>query len=99
MSTASELCPKIGPAPMMAMDACSSIRSPRNGPYVGLKRSLDALTALLLLTLTAPLLLLAMLLVKLTSRGPALYLQTRLGLYGRPFTIFKLRSMTHECES
>jgi lipopolysaccharide/colanic/teichoic acid biosynthesis glycosyltransferase len=49
--------------------------------------------------LTLPLLLLAVLLVKLTSRGPVIYSQTRLGLRGRPFTIFKLRTMIHECES
>src|SRR5262249_59432916 len=36
--------------------------------------------------------------VKLTSRGPAVYRQTRLGRYGRPFVIYKLRSMTHDCE-
>src|SRR5439155_12868491 len=43
--------------------------------------------------------LLSMLLVKLTSRGPALYTQTRLGRNGRPFTIYKLRTMQHRCES
>jgi lipopolysaccharide/colanic/teichoic acid biosynthesis glycosyltransferase len=54
---------------------------------------------LVLLVFTAPLIALAMVLVKLTTRGPALYSQTRLGLYGRPFTIFKIRTMIHECES
>ena len=39
-----------------------------------------------------------MLLVKLTSPGPAIYSQTRLGKNGRPFTIYKIRSMTHNCE-
>ena len=43
--------------------------------------------------------LVAMILVKWTSPGPAIYTQTRLGRNGRPFTIFKLRSMTHNCES
>jgi lipopolysaccharide/colanic/teichoic acid biosynthesis glycosyltransferase len=56
------------------------------------------LLALALLTLTAPVIALAALLVKLTSRGPVLYTQTRLGLNARHFTIYKLRSMTHECE-
>ena len=37
-------------------------------------------------------------LVKLTSRGPAFYSQTRLGLNGRPYKIHKLRTMTHDCE-
>jgi lipopolysaccharide/colanic/teichoic acid biosynthesis glycosyltransferase len=62
-------------------------------------RALEFVIALVLLVLTAPLLLLAALLVKLTSRGPVVYSQTRLGLNGRPFSLFKIRTMIHECES
>jgi lipopolysaccharide/colanic/teichoic acid biosynthesis glycosyltransferase len=40
-----------------------------------------------------------MFLVKVTSRGSALYCQTRVGRHGKPFTIFKIRTMVHECES
>src|SRR5439155_7537697 len=36
--------------------------------------------------------------VKLTSRGPAIYTQSRVGRFGRPFIIYKIRSMTHNCE-
>src|SRR5262249_35721887 len=46
----------------------------------------------------SPVVLLAALLVKLTSRGPVVYSQTRVGLNGRPFTIYKLRSMYYNCE-
>jgi lipopolysaccharide/colanic/teichoic acid biosynthesis glycosyltransferase len=63
------------------------------------KRALDLAAALVLLVLTAPLVLLSMLLIKLTSRGPVLYTQVRVGRGGRPFTIYKLRSMVHRCES
>jgi lipopolysaccharide/colanic/teichoic acid biosynthesis glycosyltransferase len=63
-----------------------------------LKRGLDVLLAAALMILTAPLLLFAMLVVKLTSRGPVFYWQTRLGRGGRPFTIYKIRTMYHECE-
>jgi lipopolysaccharide/colanic/teichoic acid biosynthesis glycosyltransferase len=66
--------------------------------YRRVKPALDFLLALVLLILTAPLLGLAALLVKLTSRGPAFYSQTRLGLDGRPFAIYKLRSMYEDCE-
>ena len=37
-------------------------------------------------------------LVHLTSRGPVIYRQTRLGLHGRRYTIYKIRSMYHDCE-
>src|SRR5207244_1076843 len=55
--------------------------------------------ALVLLLTTAPLVLLADVLVKLTSRGPVCYSQTRLGRNGKPYTIYKIRSMRHNCES
>ncbi len=67
--------------------------------YVQGKVVFDFALALVLLVLTAPLVLASMLLVKLSSPGPVLYTQTRLGRGGRPFTIFKLRTMTHNCES
>ena len=53
---------------------------------------------LVLLLLAAPVVALAALLVKLTSRGPAFYTQTRLGVDDREYTIYKLRSMYHNCE-
>lgn len=66
--------------------------------YNPLKRIIDVLTALVLLILTFPLVLIAALLVKLTSRGPALYSQTRVGRDGQPFVIWKLRSMVVDSE-
>jgi lipopolysaccharide/colanic/teichoic acid biosynthesis glycosyltransferase len=66
--------------------------------YPLLKRGLDILLALALLILTAPLLLFGMAVVKLTSRGPVFYWQTRMGRGGKPFTIYKIRTMYHECE-
>jgi lipopolysaccharide/colanic/teichoic acid biosynthesis glycosyltransferase len=70
----------------------------QNG-YLSWKRTGDFIGALVLLVLAAPILLLLGLLVKWTSPGPALYTQRRLGRAGRPFTIFKLRTMQHKCES
>ncbi len=66
--------------------------------YFRFKVVLDFLGAAFLLVLASPLILLSALLIKLTSRGPAIYSQTRLGYRGRPYTIYKLRSMTHNCE-
>jgi lipopolysaccharide/colanic/teichoic acid biosynthesis glycosyltransferase len=54
--------------------------------------------AAVLLVLAAPAMVLVALLVKLTSRGPVIYSQTRLGHQGRPFRIHKFRTMWHQCE-
>ena len=70
-----------------------------NSWYLPVKAAGDFVFALVLLATTAPLMLLAMLLVKLTSRGPVLYTQIRVGRGGMPFTIYKIRTMTHQCES
>lgn len=67
--------------------------------YPAVKTVGDRFLALVLLVVAAPVIFLSALLVKLTSRGPAFYTQTRLGLNGRPFTIFKLRTMIHKAES
>jgi lipopolysaccharide/colanic/teichoic acid biosynthesis glycosyltransferase len=66
--------------------------------YAPCKANVDFLCAAALLLLASPVLLLCALLVKLTSRGPAFYSQIRLGRRGRPFRIYKLRTMTHDCE-
>jgi lipopolysaccharide/colanic/teichoic acid biosynthesis glycosyltransferase len=67
--------------------------------YLVVKRVSDVSLTLVLLVLSAPIVLVVCLLVKLTSRGPALYSQTRVGWGGRPFTIWKIRSMYHNCEA
>lgn len=62
------------------------------------QRLLDLFVGGLILIVAAPIIGLAILAVRLTSRGPAIYTQSRLGRYGRPFVIYKIRSMTHNCE-
>lgn len=62
------------------------------------KQLVDFFGALLLLLLTAPVLLLIALVIKLTSPGPALFRQERAGLHGRPFTMFKFRTMVTNAE-
>jgi lipopolysaccharide/colanic/teichoic acid biosynthesis glycosyltransferase len=71
---------------------------PALGRYTHLKAILDFILALTLLILFSPVMLLAAFLIKLTSRGPVLYRQTRLGKGGAPFVIYKFRSMSHDCE-
>lgn len=63
-----------------------------------LKRAMDVVLASILLVLTLPFLLVVGLLVKATSKGPALYRQIRCGLYGRKFLLYKFRSMNEGAE-
>ncbi len=63
------------------------------------RRSRDVAGSVVLLTLALPLLLVVACLIKLDSPGPLLYRQDRVGLNGRVFTLFKLRSMRIDAES
>jgi exopolysaccharide biosynthesis polyprenyl glycosylphosphotransferase len=63
-----------------------------------LKRGFDFLAALVALVALSPLLLVLAVLVKLTSRGPILFSQTRCGLGGRRFTLYKFRSMRADAD-
>ncbi|PNU05089.1 TIGR03013 family XrtA/PEP-CTERM system glycosyltransferase [Novosphingobium guangzhouense] len=63
------------------------------------KRVFDIAVSLLLLLVTAPVILLFALLVKIDSRGPAFYRQPRVGLFGQHFDVIKLRSMRTDAEA
>lgn len=71
----------------------------RAGRYMAFKTAAEFVIALLLLIPGIPLMLLGALAIKLSSRGPAFYSQVRVGRNGRLFTIYKIRSMIHNCES
>lgn len=62
------------------------------------KRIFDITASLTLLMLTFPIIIIFALLVKLDSKGPAFFRQQRVGLYGEPFTVIKLRSMRTDAE-
>jgi lipopolysaccharide/colanic/teichoic acid biosynthesis glycosyltransferase len=64
----------------------------------GLKRSFDVVFAGLGLLVLSPLFLLVAIAVKLSSRGPVLFRQQRIGKAGRPFRILKFRSMVVNAE-
>ncbi len=72
--------------------------SPMRGVGLFVKRLIDRVASALLLFLLLPVLLLVALLIKLTSRGPVIYNQERMGLDGRKFTIHKFRTMISEAE-
>jgi len=63
------------------------------------KRLFDIAASLLLLFFTLPVIALFAALVKLDSKGPAFYRQTRVGLYGQNFALIKLRSMRTDAEA
>jgi lipopolysaccharide/colanic/teichoic acid biosynthesis glycosyltransferase len=67
--------------------------------YAEFKRAIDILFALPGVLIAAPIVGLLALLVKLTSRGPAFYLQERVGKDGRVFKIVKLRTMVQNAEA
>lgn len=79
----------------MDWEACNGIPALPGSP---IKRSIDSVSALVLLLLVGPVILLAAVLVRCTSRGPAFYSQVRVGWRGVCFTIYKLRTMKHNCE-
>lgn len=61
--------------------------------YVFAKRLIDITICLVLLFAFGPILLLIALAVRLSSHGPVLYREVRIGRYGQRFTIYKFRSM------
>jgi len=63
------------------------------------KRLFDVAASSLLLLFTLPLIAIFAVLVKLDSRGPAFFRQQRMGLYGQPFQLIKLRSMHVDAEA
>jgi exopolysaccharide biosynthesis polyprenyl glycosylphosphotransferase len=63
------------------------------------KRVFDVVVSALLLALTAPLIVVFAILVKLDSKGPAFFRQTRVGLFGQNFAVLKLRSMRTDAEA
>jgi lipopolysaccharide/colanic/teichoic acid biosynthesis glycosyltransferase len=66
---------------------------------IAVERLLDIVVACIGLFIAAPIMLLVAAAVKMTSRGPALYHQQRVGLNGRIFTVHKFRSMRHDAEA
>lgn len=69
-------------------------------PFVtNIKRAVEVPVAAILLVVLSPLLALLAAIVRLDSRGPMLFKQTRVGLRGEPFEIFKLRTMREDAEA
>jgi lipopolysaccharide/colanic/teichoic acid biosynthesis glycosyltransferase len=83
-------------APGTTMAAPSLVTDLREGTF---KRATDLVLGSLLAVLTAPIILIAMVLVRLTSKGPSIYTQVRLGRGNCSYTIYKIRTMYENCEA
>ncbi len=84
----------VGRVPMMYVEPVQ-----RTGWRPRTKRAFDVIVASLLLVVSAPLLLLSCLAVKLTSTGPAIFSQARVGRDSELFAMHKLRTMVNDAEA
>jgi lipopolysaccharide/colanic/teichoic acid biosynthesis glycosyltransferase len=66
---------------------------------LGIKRSMDLIGSAAALVLLSPVFAAVSLAIKLTSKGPVLFRQERLGQYGKKFTVLKFRSMLTDCDA
>ncbi len=81
------------------MPIVTIVQSPMTGWDKVLKRIIDIFGALIALILFFPLMLIISVVIKLTSSGPSLYGQERMGLDGHTFDALKFRSMHYDAES
>ena len=79
-------------------DASSFSAARISGTVEFLIRLLDVVGSLAILFFALPVMLMAALLIRLTSRGPTLYLQERVGKGGRVFSLYKFRTMIDDAE-
>lgn len=66
--------------------------------YKYIKRAIDLILSLILICCLSPILVLVAIAIKADSKGPVIFKQKRLGLNGKPFNIFKFRSMIVNAE-
>ncbi len=81
------------------MESATEVRVTRKPTYDRVKRVFDIVVGGLLLIAASPLFIIISILVKLTSRGPVLYRQTRLGKGGKPFKVYKFRTMVANADN
>ncbi len=84
---------RLGALPLLTFAA-----TPHDELRLFVKRVTDATLAAAALAILAPIMVALALLIRLTSRGPAIFKQVRCGLNGRRFTFYKFRSMVENAE-
>lgn len=86
-------------APVLAVQGPAARGGAKVAAYFRWKPLFDRCLAAVLLLLCLPILGILVLLVRLTSRGPAIYRQARVGKDGRVFTLYKIRTMRTDAEA
>jgi lipopolysaccharide/colanic/teichoic acid biosynthesis glycosyltransferase len=74
-------------------------RKARRSSYETVKRSMDVAISAVVLVLAAPMMIIIAITIKLDSPGPALFVQYRVGKEGRPFRMYKFRTMVDGAEA
>lgn len=65
---------------------------------LGLKRLFDLILSIILFVILSPIYLILIIWIRLDSKGEAVYTQTRVGINGKPFTIYKFRTMVKDAD-
>jgi len=86
-------CDLIHGEPLVHFDA-----PPQQGRLGRIRRAITVLVASIALLLASPLMLLIALVIRLTSRGPAIFVQERIGVNRKPFRLYKFRTMHNQAE-
>jgi len=84
---------RVGDAQLLTFSA-----APQDDLSLTVKRILDVAISSVALLILSPVMALAAILIKLTSRGPVIFKQARCGLNGRRFTVYKFRSMVENAD-
>lgn len=92
-SIAQPIITEIHGIPLLTLDT-----TPHNVLYLAIKRLIDIVVSGLGLILLSPFFLVIAVIIKMTSEGPVFFKQTRCGLHGRKFTIYKFRTMVVDAE-
>ncbi len=77
----------------------SLLQEPLNDASRVTKRAMDLMIAMVAFVLASPVMLAAAIAVRLTSNGPVLFRQQRIGMDGRPFDMLKFRTMVHDADT
>ena len=91
--------PRLSIRPVAGLSLLHLERPATKGGRILVKSILDRTIALALLVAGLPVLLVTALAVKITSHGPVLFRQTRIGVGGKPFQMLKFRSMVADAEA